>query len=1067
MGAGSPLPSFRPGPPASRVDPRPGPATGAPYNVHMLATCSLLPLLLPTPVAPPVQDPVPVISPEDYVYCYWPTNFRPWPTWPAFRKVRHVSAGTYGLVFDTAAGDLLHMGRLAAPPGGAEEALHAENSTLEALPTSTASYSVTLDGVDHTADGFLGSGGSADIPGRLIDGGRFMNRLDIPEVSYSGAPDLAGSIVLAAMPRHFALTQRAEVPAGGAASAAIHVHLGGAALTGLSTTAPVAGGRGLRMTDATGEGWVFLVPEVPGTTASVTVDASGGITATRSHGAAAAGDELAVSILAMRTEGLSAAQLDAYVDPGANVQVRYAQQDRQGQLVETLADATFEPERGVFLVELDLLTNVGAPTWPTWSDPSHQTWYNRHRIVLESTAAESVSIPIAFDMEADVIASITGGCAMLRDLDGEPLGVPVQISKNWHETTSPRRWYHFYSTPLLPAGGTHELEFTVASGSWGSCFAASHAQLSLIGWGQDQQWDESALGCWGESITYDPDLTLQRSMLDDVRPFLTQSQSQYNWSGNVGGGDFFTYRAPNGSRDRLVRLRSHYAAQGPNLTDVTYAGRTHDGRVSATVRTRLGRTDDVVRAYYDLEYEFHDTVSYSRLAFFQIAADNYSDNDFQHIAYGNADAVVYDQPAAPTGSAGYASAADRGIALQGDAPWVLLYDNQKMETLREDVACVGFVVRDYEFTSGGTTTTTPHVNLVNTNNWNQYPEVGFELGVPYDPSSATVPAGSVLRATIEYLVMPDDKALYYGPSADLLALPASTFGTAEMMRVLAASNRQDVLASVGTLNRTHPIDITCEGSSALAAQFSLDQGFGHVAVVLRGLDRHDGWQLQREEAGGWVPLGQEVEGNDYWQCRLDEVAGSYELTFNVEHDGAAAYRLIRIDCDDDGVLDAGQLAADPTLDLDGNLVLDRCEAVGVTYCSPNTPNSTGASGEMTALGSAEVARNDLRITARQLPASAFGFFITSTTPGSVFPVANSQGTLCIIGNIGRGAGGGIINSGPLGVLDGQVDLTAVPQPTGPVAVLPGDTWHFQAWHRDATGGQTTSNFTDAVAVTFE
>lgn len=132
----------------------------------MLPACCLLPLLLPAPLAPLAQDPVPVVAPEDYVYCYWPTNFRPWPTWPAFRKVRHVSAGTYGLVFDTAAGDLLHMGRVAAPTGGADEALHAPNAVLEALPTSSASYSVTLDGVDPAADGFLGSSGSANIPGR-------------------------------------------------------------------------------------------------------------------------------------------------------------------------------------------------------------------------------------------------------------------------------------------------------------------------------------------------------------------------------------------------------------------------------------------------------------------------------------------------------------------------------------------------------------------------------------------------------------------------------------------------------------------------------------------------------------------------------------------------------------------------------------------------------------------------------------------------------------------------------------------------------------------------------------
>ena len=281
-----------------------------------------------------------------------------------------------------------------------------------------------------------------------------------------------------------------------------------------------------------------------------------------------------------------------------------------------------------------------------------------------------------------------------------------------------------------------------------------------------------------------------------------------------------------------------------------------------------------------------------------------------------------------------------------------------------------------------------------------------------------------------------------------------------MMRVLAAGTRQEVQTSVGTLNRTHPIDITCASGSALAARFTLDQGFGHVATVFRGLDRHDGWQLQRQEAGGWVSLGQEVEGNDYWQCRFDEMAQSYELTFNVEHDGQATYRLIRIDCDGDGVADAGQLAGDPTLDVDGDSVLDRCEAVGVTYCSPNTPNSTGASGAMTVLGSAVVSHNDLLLTARQVPPNVFGFFITSTTPGSVFPLANSQGTLCVIGDIGRGVGG-IVNAGSLGVFEITVDR---PLEAGFVSVVPGDTWHFQAWRR--TSALVRSAFTDGVAVTF-
>jgi hypothetical protein len=834
----------------------------------------------------------PVIGAEDHVASYWPTNFRPWVTWPNYMKIRYVNSGTYGLIFDTSTGSITRLGPLANPGGSAEAAAQLDNAVIEALPSSQVAYDVQLNGATHAATSFLGTGADPDIPGRLIDGGSFMQRVEIAEVGYATDPSLSGSVQLATMPRHLVLTHRTTVAAAQANGGTARIQLTGAAINALTQATFLDGDRALRLTDANGDGWVFLIPEIAGTDGSIAILSGGGITASRTAASLVAGETLAVSLLALPAADLSDAQLEAYLHPGTNVQVQYAQRDRAGSDVEPLAYASFDPERGAYFVDLDLLTNVGAPIYPTWSDPLHQTWYNRHHLVLSSTANEPVSIPLVFHLENDVISSITGGCAMILDENGEPLGVPVQISKNWHETTTPRRWYHFYATPLLPDGGVHDLEFTIAKAKWGQTFVASHAQLSLIGWNKNQQWDESALGCWGESVTYDPDLTLQRAMVDDVRPFLVQSQSQYNWTGNVGGADFLTFRAPNGYRDRIGRARTLYSSPGPNLTDVSYAGITYDGKIEARIRTRLGRTDDVVRVFYDLEYVFHDAVTYDRLAFFQVCADNYSDNDFANIAYGNAQSVVVDIPSNPMGTLGYATNSDRGIPLTGDAPWVLLYDNQKQVALREDVACVGFVIRDYEMVSNGVTTTTPHINVIHTNNSN-HPEVGFELAIPFNPASPVVPAGTTLKATVEYLVLPDDKALYYGPSADMLALPSSVYGTAEMMRVMAGANQTDVQATVGTLVRTHPIEIQVDAASPVAAQFSLTGGFGYVPLVFRGIPQHDGWILEQKDGASWDRIGQEVEGNDYWQARFDPVSASYDLTFNIESAGTTEYRLIR------------------------------------------------------------------------------------------------------------------------------------------------------------------------------
>ena len=59
-----------------------------------------------------------------------------------------------------------------------------------------------------------------------------------------------------------------------------------------------------------------------------------------------------------------------------------------------------------------------------------------------------------------------------------------------------------------------------------------------------------------------------------------------------------------------------------------------------------------------------------------------------------------------------------------------------------------------------------------------------------------------------------------------------------------------------------------------------------------------------------------------------------------------------------------------------------------------------------------------------------------------------------------------MSSGGAGTLVFPIDALALPTPTGFVVAQPGETWNFQAWFRDSSPG-TTSNFTDAVSITFQ
>jgi formylglycine-generating enzyme required for sulfatase activity len=140
--------------------------------------------------------------------------------------------------------------------------------------------------------------------------------------------------------------------------------------------------------------------------------------------------------------------------------------------------------------------------------------------------------------------------------------------------------------------------------------------------------------------------------------------------------------------------------------------------------------------------------------------------------------------------------------------------------------------------------------------------------------------------------------------------------------------------------------------------------------------------------------------------------------------------------------------------------------VGTSYCTPAIPNSTGVPAAISGSGSAVVALNNLLLTSSGLPQHAAAHFLCSRTQGFAMNPGGSAGNLCLGSPIGPRVGGVIANSGATGVVNATADLTVMPQPSGAVAVQPGETWNFQCWYRDAVGASATSNFSDGLAVLF-
>ncbi|MGK0362878.1 MAG: hypothetical protein ACI9U2_005200, partial [Bradymonadia bacterium] len=530
---------------------------------------------------PPAFGGVPTVDPLDYGYWYWPTNHRPVETWPVYQRVMHFLTGRYALAFNEETGAIAHFGLL-TDQQDADAAAHRDVADVEALPGANIAFEAGPADAAIVATAFRAGEGPRDDRALLSEGGRVMNRVEFRDVEYAASPDLAGRVEIAAMPRHVVFHHRVTAQDAGAASTAARVRLGGAFLNDLGVVDWLSPERAVRMTDADGVGWVFVVYDQAGSTTTLRL-AEDQQTLVAERTADAPSDSTSIALIAIPTTGLTAPLLDLYVHPEMGASIRYTLLDRDGVVARPTLDVPWDERLGAYRVDLGTLRRAGLDGSRNYDErPELHNWYGRHQLAIDTHGQGPMPVPLAFFGNGGASLSITGGVPMLRDGNGEPIGVAVQVSKNWHDA-SMGAWYHLYAQPIFDGVEAQTLELTMASSRWGAdAYAASHAQLSLIGYSNaGGHWDESALGVFGESITYDPDLALGRAMVDDVRPFLVQSVDRWNWTGNVGGADFLRYRTaaePQWIR-RLSRVRSRYFAPGPNLTDVGYSGVSSDGRI--------------------------------------------------------------------------------------------------------------------------------------------------------------------------------------------------------------------------------------------------------------------------------------------------------------------------------------------------------------------------------------------------------------------------------------------------------------------------------------------------------
>ncbi len=141
--------------------------------------------------------------------------------------------------------------------------------------------------------------------------------------------------------------------------------------------------------------------------------------------------------------------------------------------------------------------------------------------------------------------------------------------------------------------------------------------------------------------------------------------------------------------------------------------------------------------------------------------------------------------------------------------------------------------------------------------------------------------------------------------------------------------------------------------------------------------------------------------------------------------------------------------------------------IGTAVCGPAVPNSSGRSGRIVAYGSAVALDGDLTLRVLDVTPNAGTLFLVGSQEGFLPGAGGSEGNLCLGGSLGRFQRPGELDrTSPDGSRSIGVQVDSLPQPSGFVPILAGQSWTFQAWHRDVVQGTATSNFTSAVTVSF-
>ncbi|MDQ8183290.1 carbohydrate-binding protein [Pelagicoccus sp. SDUM812005] len=530
---------------------------------------------------------------------------------------------------------------------------------------------------------------------------------------------------------------------------------------------------------------------------------------------------------------------------------------------------SFDSEEDAFKIDI--------PNNPI-SYPADKDRVDEIQVTVTNPTSNAIDLPLIFDQGRGT--AITGTMMMLANQDGSPLGIPVQISKNWHTshtTLHMGSWLRGYTMIPLEAGETRTFKLRVVYGFYagGDIAAATHSFLSVIGWSTNSswKWDESALGAWGEAFTYDPTQHAAGAFMADVRPNFTTSRNngEYGWTENTGGGDFLVYYDNANTFRWAKKLKTCYLWAGPLLTNVLYSGTTDDDKIKFTYQARSVGTTDYHRRFHKYKYEFlQDVINPTRLTYFSMATDYYIGPEFTTYYRGNNSGLLSSYTADPGGNE-YVD-----TPLLFDSRWLSIDDTT---TFGGDTCYANRGILSLSSKLNGASLQS-HMHRYG-RTWGD-DRMQFELSA--NSVSRSYSAGDVVEGEIEFIMPAKTAADYWGDDAEFQSRLASYSNNWSAVHDEFRYNRNlSVTANQGTLLSSYPIEIASTSNTVLA-DFTINAGgIGHVPMVLKNVDSNiSNIQVQRYLNGAWTWYDEgSITEHDYYQGYLN-ANGNMDYAFSLK-----------------------------------------------------------------------------------------------------------------------------------------------------------------------------------------